>query len=429
MSLHLPAGLLRAPCVAALALACLAAAYAADGSSVLSLDNALRLATSQSRLLAARAAQSRSARDMAVAVAQLPDLTLKAGINNLPVDGPDRFSISRDFMTMRSVGLSQELTDAEKRKARAARFEREADVADASRMLAAANLQRDAAQAWLDRYYAERMRDVLMQQRDELLLAVEAADAAYRGARGSRGDVFAARSAVAQLEDRSAQIDRQVATATTQLARWIGPAASQPLGAAPDLGTVRLSQADFDSSLAHHPDIAVMLKQEDVAKAEADIARSNRHADWNVELMFNQRGSAYSNMVSLTVSIPLQWDRRSRQDREEAAKLAAVEQMRAEREDATRAHVAEARAMMQEWQSNLERLKRFDATLLPLARERVEAMLASYRGGGINLVAVLEARRSEIDMRIERIRLEMDTARLWAQLNYLVPIDHDVLRP
>ena len=38
--------------------------------------------------------------------------------------------------------------------------------------------------------------------------------------------------------------------------------------------------------------------------------------------MFSQRGSAYSNMVSLNVSVPLQWDQKNRQDRELAARLA-----------------------------------------------------------------------------------------------------------
>ena len=53
------------------------------------------------------------------------------------------------------------------------------------------------------------------------------------------------------------------------------------------------------------------------------------------------------------------------------------------------------------------------------------AAIAGYRGGASPLTAVLEARRSEIDTRMERLRLEMDAARLWAQLNYLVPAGHD----
>mgnify|MGYP000718187937 CR=1 FL=1 len=45
------------------------------------------------------------------------------------------------------------------------------------------------------------------------------------------------------------------------------------------------------------------------------------------------------------------------------------------------------------------------------------------------LTAVLEARRAEIDTRVERLRLEMGAARLWAQLNYLVPAGHDTAAP
>jgi outer membrane protein TolC len=145
--------------------------------------------------------------------------------------------------------------------------------------------------------------------------------------------------------------------------------------------------------------------------------------------MVNQRGPAVTNMVSVNVSIPLQWDRKNRQDRELAARLAVAEQMRAQREEASREHLAEARAMLQEWQGNRERLTRYDGSLLPLAAERTRAALVGYRGGTVNLAAVLDARRVEIDTRLERLRLEMETARLWAQLNYLIPAGHEGAAP
>ena len=124
-------------------------------------------------------------------------------------------------------------------------------------------------------------------------------------------------------------------------------------------------------------------------------------------------------------------DRASRQDRELGAKLALADELRAEREDATRAHVAEASAMLTEWQSDRERLSRYETSLLPLAVERTRAATAAYRGGGGPLNAVLEARRGEIDIRGEQIRLELEAARLWAQLNFLVPADAGMsgLRP
>jgi hypothetical protein len=240
-------------------------------------------------------------------------------------------------------------------------------VADATRSLALANLQRDTALAWLDRHYQERMREMLVAQRDEAKLQVDAADAAYRGGRGSQADAFAARAAVALIEDRIAQAERQVATATTQLARWVGSPAAEPLAAAPPLDSVDPRAGDPNLSLAHHPDIAILQKREELAQAEAEVARTNKQTDVSVELMFSQRGPAYSNMVSLNLAIPLQWDAKNRQDRELAAKLALVERARAEREETVRMHEAETRSMLQEWRSNRERLLRYDSTLLPLA--------------------------------------------------------------
>jgi len=392
--------------------------------ATLTLNQALHIAQDRSRQLVAQESAAAAARELAVAAGQLPDPTLKAGINNLPVNGSDRFSLTNDFMTMRSVGVMQEFTRSDKRKARASRFDREAEAAEAARAVALADLRRDTAQAWLERYYQERMLELLQSQRNEAGLQIDAADAAYRGGRGAQGDVFAARSAVALIDDRIRQTQRQIATAKTRLARWVGADAEQALAAPPPLSTVRLDAAGLETQLAHHPQIALMAKQEDMARADADIAQSNKRADWSVELMYSQRGSAYSNMVSVNVSIPLQLDQQNRQDRDVAAKLALAEQMRAQREDATREHVAETLAWLQEWQSNRDRLTHYDSALIPLTADRTRAALAAYRGASAALSAVLEARRMEIDTRMDRLRLEMETASLWARLEYLIPAEH-----
>ena len=398
--------------------------HAAHAGPVLSLDRALQLAESRSRQLTAQDAAAPASREMGLAAGQLPDPTLKFGVNNLPINGEDRFSLTQDFMTMRSVGVMQEITRSDKLKVRSARFNREAEAAEASRAVALANLRRDTAMAWLDRYYQERMLDVLRTQRTEAGLQIEAADAAYRGGRGTQADVFAARSMVAQIDDRIRQTEKQIGTAKIRLARWVGDDAAQALDTPPSLQSVHLDLSSLDSQLAHHPEIALMTKQEQVARADADIAQSNKRADWSVELMYSQRGPAYSNMVSVNVSVPLQWDQKNRQDRELSAKLAIAEQMRAQREEATREHVADTRMWLQEWQSNRERLAQYDSALIPLAAERTRAAIAAYRGGSGPLTVVLEARRMAIDTQMDRLRLEMEAAALWAQLEYLIPAEH-----
>ena len=397
------------------------AGSAIHAQPILTFDHALRLAQDRSRQLVAQDYAAASAREMAIAAGQLPDPTLTAGINNLPINGPDSFSLTRDFMTMRSIGVMQQFTRGDKREARAARFDREAEAAQAGRTYALANLQRETALAWLDRYYQGRTRDALIAQRDEARLQIEAADAAYRGGRGSQSDVFSARMVVAQLDDRIVQADRLVATAINRLARWVGDAANRPLGAAPNTDVFSVDWAKLEDHVSHHPQLELLLRQEQVARAEVESAQTNKRSDWSAELMYSQRGPAYSNMISINFSIPWQLDRGNRQDRELAAKLAIIDQLQAQRDEATREHVADVRSWLLQWQSTRDRLVRYDSSIVPLSADRTRAALAAYRGGSGSLSAVLDARRMEIDTVLEHIRLEMDIAGVWEQLEYLIP--------
>jgi len=393
--------------------------------AALSLDEALQLAEQRSAQLPAEDAAADAARQSAVAAGQRPDPVLKAGVSNVPLSGPERFSLGKDGMTMRQIGLMQEWTRSDKLQARTARFEREADAAQARRTLALASLQRDTATAWLDRYYQERALALLLAQRDEARLLVDAAEATYRGGRGSQADVFAARSGVALAEDRIAQVQRLVATATTQLTRWVGSEADQALGAAPNINAVPLDAQTLQSTLSHYPQIELASRQEDVARAEVDIARTAKRADWSTELMYGRRGTGYSDMVSISVSIPLQWDQAHRQDPELAAKVALAEKASYQREDLMREYAANLRATLQEWQGERERVQRYEETLIPLAEQRKLAALAAYRGGSGTLSSVLDARRADIDTRMEQLRLATNAARLWAQLNFLIPVRRD----
>ncbi len=387
----------------------------------LTLAEAQRRAVERSRQLAAQDYAVISSREMAVAAGQLPDPVLKFGIRDLPVNGPDRFSMTRDNFTMRQIGLMQEFTRAEKRRLRGERFEREAEKSLAEKSAAVATIQRDTALAWIDRYYAEALAAVIADQAEEVKLEIVAAEGAYRGGRANQADVFAVHSALVGLEDRASELNRRVRTAKTNLARWVGEGADAPLVGKPAIDSIRLDTDELDTQLAHHPQIAVFLKQEEIAATEVRLAQANKKSDWSVEAMFSKRGPEFSDMVSIGVSIPLQWDRKNRQNRELAAKLALAEQAKAQREEALRAHIGEVRAMVAEWENGRERLARFERELIPLGRERTRAALSGYRGGKATLTDSLLARRNEIDVRMQAVQLEMETARLWAQLNFLFP--------
>ncbi len=101
----------------ALATALVVSGAHAQPALPLTLAEAQRLAVQRSPQLASQAAMADAAREMAVAAGELPDPQLLAGIENVPVSGPDRFS-AREPMTMARVGLMQMFPREEKRRLR-----------------------------------------------------------------------------------------------------------------------------------------------------------------------------------------------------------------------------------------------------------------------------------------------------------------------
>src|SRR3546814_10748277 len=77
--------------------------------------------------LKARQTQVRAARSAADAADALPDPTLDLSLQNVPVSGTDALSLGADFMTMETIGISQDFPNPAKRHARLGRAE--ADIA------------------------------------------------------------------------------------------------------------------------------------------------------------------------------------------------------------------------------------------------------------------------------------------------------------
>lgn len=406
-SLALAAAIAVAPCPAL-----------AQGAG-LSLREAQRVAVERSRGLEGQRLAVSAAREMAKAAAQYPDPVLSMGLENVPAQGADRLSLTADPMTMKRIQLMQEFTRGSKLTLRSERFESEARKGEAERQVQVAAIQRDTAIAWLDAWYADAMVAVVADQRESAVQEAGAAEAQYRAGRGGQPDVIMARSNVAMLDDRAAELQRKARSARTMLARWVGEGADRPLDGKPPIG--ELSLVHHDEVIAGHPEIEALARSEEVARAEAKLAAASRDPDWSVQVAWQERPSKYGDMFSVMVSVPLPWDRANRQDRELSARLGAAEQARAVRDETVRAHVAEFRTMEQEWQSNRSRIARYEREIVPLAVARTQATLAAYRGGKSSQADVIAARRAELEAQLQALALESETARIWARLNYLIP--------
>ena len=400
-----------------------------SAAQALSLAGAQAIASREAPSLVAQDAAVRAAREASIAATELPDPRLTLGVENLPLEGGDRFSLTRDFMTMRKVGVMQDFVREEKLRARGERAEAEVRKEIAVLSAAKANLRRDVALAWIETWIAEQQLTLLRELESEAGLAVAAAQAALAGGKGQASDPLAAQLAASQLVDRMIEARRAIARARAQLARWIGEAAVRTLGEPPDFASLAHRHADLLGDLESHPHLAMYAPMQAMAEAEVRLAEAAKRPDWSLEVAYAQRGPAYSNMISVGVRIDLPLFEGRRQNPAIASKLAAAERVRAEPEDARRAHLAEINMLLAEWRAAVERVQRYESSQIPLVHERSEATLSAYRGGKGDLSTVLEGRRAEIETRLAHLQAKGEMAKAWAQLNFLLPATPSEVHP
>jgi outer membrane protein TolC len=404
--------------LAALLLGIAAQELHAQPATPLSLDEALSIAQARAPALTAASYGAQASNYLAVSASQLPDPVLRAGVDNLPINGPDAWSLERDFMTMRRIGVMQEYVSAEKRQLMRKRNELDAARTEVTRHTLATNLRRDVAMAWLERYYAVKSKQLLKSLESEVEVQLQSLESQLRAGKAMAVESPMAMAMLLQTRDRALMADKQERLANIVLARWLGEDAKREPGALPNIEALPL---DLTNPLvaASAPPLQEHAREIDIAKTELVIAEKNKDPNWSWELAYQQRGSDYSNMISFGVSVPLTLNSANRQDSEVAAKRAQVEQAEQLHEDMLREVQSGVASAYTEWQSLIERRKKLADTLLPVTRQRVELSLAGYRAGQAGLASVLEARRAEVEARMQLLDLERETARLWAQLQYV----------
>jgi outer membrane protein TolC len=173
--------------------------------------------------------------------------------------------------------------------------------------------------------------------------------------------------------------------------------------------------------LHDHPHLRIYDLRQDLARAEVDLARAAKNPDWSLEVGYGQRRPFFDNMLTVMVAFDLPWQADRRQERDISARLAELEQSRAQREEARRMHEAELRGWLADFDAGTARISRYRELILPLARDRLEATLAAYRGGRGDLNPVLDSSRGTTDSELALIAVESERARAWANLSFLYP--------
>ena len=401
--------------VAAAMLSRTAAAEHKAVEPILTVQQAVALASSDQPSVAAYQSDAVASEQAAVAAGSLPDPVVSAGVQNFPVTGLHAPSPTKDEMTMYTIGVMREQVRRSQREADAARLRSEAAVSRFQGSARQRTIQRDVMRSWVDAVQARAKQRLLDRVISDLKTGQKIMEAGVSTGASSPALALEAQAEVSLAEVELTDAKGAEERARAELRRWIGAAADRPL---PDyIPRIDLPPGvvpDFNA----HPEVLVAKAEEAAAQRQADVARAQRRPNVSWSAMVGFRPS-YGEMASVQISIPLQINRGNLQDRkvDEAEARANAALLRAE--DTKRDLAGQYSQALADYRSADARMSELSGRAIPSLEASFKLAQARYQGGQGSLDLPLTIVRRYVETNIQLVEQEGAKARAAADLIYL----------
>jgi len=340
-----------------------------------------------------------AAEQRAAMAGALDDPMLEAGIVNAPVP----FSLRRDDMTMKMLGLTQRLPYPGKRSLRQAVATADSESIAQAAAETAGRVRRDVSTAYSDLQLAQAAAQVTDRTRDLLRQLAAVASAQYALGRGSESDVLKAEAEVVRMRQESLRIEAQRAEQQNTLERLLGRAESGSAIEA-DAATLLPMPADAETLLRdaseRRPQLRALDALAEKGERQVELARREYFPDFELRLGYGQRdraldGTPRDDMITMTISVNLPIWRKSRL----APRVAEAQALQVQAIEIARAQRIETRTALQQQlvieQTTRDSAMLYRSTLLPQLRATTESALHGYQLGRVDFLTVLDAQMRE----------------------------------
>ena len=401
-----------------LSIALASSVFASSRAYALNFAEAREIAEQQSPRVSAQRLQIDAVESAQKAAGTLPDPKLSIGMENYPISGMDRWSLTRESMTGQRLALMQEVPNQAKREAKVASAQARVERERAALVLQRLQIRQELGLAWIAAQAVEQRDRLLAELLAENRRLQDSLPARVAGGSAQAGDLLAAQQEALALSDRRDDLQRDRAKARAMLRRWVGSRADEALQG--DTDPLVRPVAQLRSDLSRHAELALYPAMQSMARAESHEAQAESRGDWSWEVAYSRRDRRWGDMVSFQVTFDLPWQKERRQTPMIQAKQRELERLEAEQEDVARRHLQElddSAAELKALDSQIERLK---STGLQLAQGRAELALSNYRAAKGDLGAVLSARAQVLETRLRLIDLQSQRDSVTTRLNSLI---------
>ena len=403
-----------------LLIACFASLAAqAQQNTPLTLAEAEDLALEQEPGYEALLARSRALAEQAVVAGQLPDPTLRVGVANYPIQSG---SFSTEGMTQAQLGYRQSFPSGDSREFSTLQFESLSLQMSENASARQRDVLSQARSHWLDAYYWQQARSMVMETRPFFADLVEITRSWYAVGRKTQQDVLRAELELNRIDDRLIEIDRHNSQAVAALAEWTGRAATRPSAPKlPDWDSLP-PLAVLQSNLQAHPVLLAAGARVNAQDAQVSVAEESQKPGWSIDVGYGYRegelanGDPRSDFISVAVTTGLPFFRKNRQDRALAAALSERGAAEYELEQLRRHLSSELDAAYAHWHDLDRRAALYESSILVLAADHAQAALLAYQSDAGDFADVMRGYIDELNTRLDYLRLQIERAQSYAVL-------------
>ena len=388
----------------------------------LSLQQAEHLALEADPLIKSYKASSRSFDAESAANGTLPDPKLRLGMFNVPLD---TFSTTEDPSTQLRIGIQQEFPrgDTTDLKQQQSRWLAQAAMAQAEDEQL--QLLMNVREAYLNLFYEIQARGIVNESRQLFIKLVRITEDQYAAGRANQQDVIHADLELSRLDDRAIKIQGNEDEYRAQLAQWVGDIAWQDIdNQFPSLPEVS-DELDINQMLTQHPAVMIETAKVEASRTMIEVTRQDykpgvgAFVEYRKRFGENSDGSDRSDMMAAMVTVDIPLFTENRQDKNVAAREQSANAARYTRDDKLRVLKRKLEKDRAIYKRLGERELIYKNKLINSATSNAEASLNAYQSGVTEFTTLMRARVTELDVRLDNLRIKVDRLRAQARLLYI----------
>ena len=386
------------------------------------LKQAEQLAIQSDPMIESFRATSLSFVDASVADDNLPDPKLRLGAVNVPVD---TFDLEQEQMTQIKVGVQQNFPrgDVLSIKQKQSQYLSRAalSMADDAQL----KIIRDVRETYLNLYYEIMAYQIIRETRKLFSELVKITESNYAAGRVNQQDVVLAGLELFRLDDRSTKIQAREESYRARLGQWIGDIAWNSLSSEfPELPELP-QQVDLNQLIPSHPLIQAENAKVNASKQMTEMARQEYKPGWSLLLDYgfrsgnNPDGSERTDFATAMVSLDIPLFTANRQDKTVSSNQSKTSAARYAKDDQLRKLKQLYEKNQHRWLRLGEREQLYKNSLLTAAKNNSKASLKAYQSGVSEFNTLMRAQITELDVRLEDLRVRVDRAAAQARLLYI----------